>query len=396
MDWKRICLWGVLIGAAAPSTAMAAPEPANARSSAPLVTVTTEDSVEIRVQGVTPDGDEVEWKWGKLVVPIADTPEAAFAESYNDETVKRVALVGGEKPRLIVMFRHGSRTAQKLTGASTITNTGDGFRVVIPRKHAVGAMPKPVAEPVAEEEPEPVVEVEPEPAAAAPEPAPEAEPEDAAVAGAIDAAEAAEGEPLNLPEPEDDPIAGATSPSSSSMFGTIGFTLVLLAIGGAFVYWKRRTGSTPGAPRGFTVMGNQVLGPKSRIVLMGLGDRRMLLAVSESGTTVVDKWSEGDGHVPSTSARADGGFDEQSLAAIEFGRPIEAPEPITKTQRAATIRAYQAPPPDEELTDENAESTAVKGLLALRRQMEQAEDEADEDDAWSKALAARMRASRSA
>ncbi len=397
IDWKRVCLWGVL-GAAVPSTAAAAAAPADARSSAPLVTVTTDDSVEVRVQGVTPDGDEVEWKWGKLVVPIADKPDAAFAESYTDDTVKRVALVGGEAPRLIVMFRHGSKTARKLTDASTITNTGDGFRVTIPRKHALNT--KPVAEPVpaaeADPEPEAMVEAEPPKPETVAEPEPEIE-EAAVAAASVDEAPTTEGEPLNLPDPDAGSLPTAAAPTSPSMFGTIGFTLVLLAVGGGFVYWKRRTGSTPGTPRGFTVMGNQILGPKSRIVLMGLGDRRMLLAVSEAGTTVVDKWSEGEGYIPSTSVRAEGGLDERSLAAIEFGGPIEPPQPRTRTQ-AANILAYQPPPP-EIPEDENAESTAVRGLLALRQQMEQAgqdEDDAAEDDAWSQALAARLNAARSA
>lgn len=390
IDWKCLLVCGALAGAVMPSSASAAePEPADARSSAPLVTVTTDDSVEIRVQGVTPDGEDVEWKWGKLVVPIADKPEAAFAESYSDETVKRVALVGGELPRLIVMFRHGSKTAKKLTDNATITNTGDGFRVTIPRKHALmkAVEPEPVAEEV-EVEPEPEVIPEPEPAA---EPVDDVEPEpEPAVVGSVEEAAPSEGEPLNLPDPQAEPIATMAAPNPS-MYGTIGFTLILLAVGGGFVYWKRRTGSTSGAPRGFTVMGNQVLGPKSRIVLMGLGDRRMLLAVSESGTTVVDKWSEGDGYVPSTSARAAGGLDEQSLAAIEFGGPIEPPQPRQATQRSQTLAAYQPPAPDIELEFDNAESTAVKGLLALRKQMEEDDDDAAEDDAWSKALAARMR-----
>lgn len=388
IDWKRVCLWGVLAGAAVPSTARAAAASDDARQSAPLVTVTTEDSIEIRVQGLIPDGEEVEWKWGKLVVPIETTPEAGFAESYNDETVKRVALVGGEAPRLLVMFRHGAKTAKQLTEAATITHIGDGFRVTIPRKHALAAAKDPV----------PAAELpEPEAPKAAPAPAPKveaapAEPEEevAAAAAMVEEEPAPEGEAINLPEPEAAPIP-SMAPANPSMYGTVGFTLVLLAIGGAFVWWKRRTGTTPGAPKGFTVMGNQVLGPKSRIVLMGLGDRRMLLAVSEAGTTVVDKWTEGEGHVPSTSARAPGGFDEQTLAAIEFGGPVEPLEPRMKTQRAATIRAYQAPPPDEQIDDENAESTAVRGLLALRKQMEENEDEAEEDDAWSRALAARMR-----
>ncbi len=393
IDWKRLVMIGALAGAAMPSTAWAAePESDDARSSAPLVTVTTDDSVEIRVQGVTPDGDEVEWKWGKLVVPIAEKPEAAFAESYNDETVKRVALVGGELPRLIVMFRHGSKTAKKLTDNATITNTGDGFRVTIPRTHALAKVvePEPAAEAV---EPEAEAIPEREPVAA---PAKELDPEPAVVGAVEEAAPTdgkpapTDGEPLHLPTPQAEPIATMAGPNPS-MYGTIGFTLILLAVGGGFVYWKRRTGSAPGAPRGFTVMGNQVLGPKSRIVLMGLGDRRMLLAVSESGTTVVDKWSEGDGYVPSTSARAAGGLDEQSLAAIEFGGPIEPPRPRQATQRSQTLAAYEPPAPDIDLEFDNAESTAVKGLLALRRQMEEDDGNEAEDDAWSQALAARMR-----
>lgn len=392
IDWKRVCLWGALLGAAVPATAQAAAAPDGARSSAPLVTVTTEDSVEIRVQGLMPDGDEVEWKWGKLVVPIEAKPAAAFAESYADATVKRVALVGGEKPRLIVMFRHGSRTAKKLTEASTITNTGDGFRVVIPRRHAVEP---PAPEPVVAA-PAPVAAAEPDTAQPAAEPAPTpaaepAEPETVAAAAVEVSEPVAEAEPLILPEADAGVGSSSIGPSNKSMYGTLGFTFVLVAIGGVFVYWKRRSGVAPGTPRGFTVMGNQVLGPKSRIVLMGLGDRRMLLAVSEAGTTVVDKWSEDSGYVPSTSARAEGGFDDASLAAIEFGMPVEPPTPRTQTERK-TLRAYQPPAPDI-AEDENAESTAVNGLRELRRRMEDGQEEADEDDAWSQALAAGIRRS---
>lgn len=392
INWKHICLFGALLGAAAPSAAQAASAPADARSSAPLATVTTDDSVEIRVQGLMPDGDEVEWKWGKLVVPVESKPAAAFAESYNDATVKRVALVGGEKPRLIVMFRHGSRTAKKLTEASTITNTGDGFRVVIPRRHVLEPpAPEPVAAPAPVAEPAPV---KAEPASVV-EPAPivpEAEPQEAVAAAAVETAEpVAEGEPLLLPEPDSGVGSSSIGPSNKSMYGTIGFTFVLLAIGGVFVYWKRRSATTPGAPRGFTVMGNQVLGPKSRIVLMGLGDRRMLLAVSEAGTTVVDKWSEDSNYVPSTSVRAEGGLDESSLAAIEFGMPVEAPTPRNKT-KVTPLQAYEPPAPDIS-EDENAESTAVNGLRELRRQIERGQEEADEDDAWSQALAAGIRRS---
>lgn len=397
INWKQICLCGALFGGA-PATAVAAAAPADARSSAPLATVTTDDSVEIRVQGLMPDGDEVEWKWGKLVVPVESKPAAAFAESYNDATVKRVALVGGEKPRLIVMFRHGSKTAKKLTEASTITNTGDGFRVVIPRRHVLEppapepvAVPAPVAAPApvkASLEPAPT----PSPVAEAGQVAAEPEPQEAVAAAAVEAAEpVAEGEPLLLPEPDSGVGTSSIGPSNKSMYGTIGFTFVLLAIGGVFVYWKRRSATTPGAPRGFTVMGNQVLGPKSRIVLMGLGDRRMLLAVSEAGTTVVDKWSEDSDYVPSTSVRAEGGLDESSLAAIEFGMPVEPPTPRTKTKRS-TLKAYEPPAPDIS-EDENAESTAVNGLRELRRQIELGQEEADEDDAWSQALAAGIRRS---
>ena len=392
IDWKQICLWSALGGAIAPATARAAAAPDEARSSAPLVTVTTDDSVEIRVQGVAPSEEDVTWQWGKLVVPIDGTTVSAFAESYQDETVKRVALVGGEKPRLIVMFRHSSKTAKKLTEASTITTTASGFRVVIPRKHALepAEPPEVVAAMIAEPTDAPEVEPEAKPDPPVAQDAAEVAP----VAAAVESVAAPQGEPLHLPEPGAGNAQASIGVGQTSMWGTLGFTLILLAVGGGFAYWKRRGGVSPGAPKGFNVMGNQVLGPKSRIVLMGLDDRRMLLAVNESGTTVVDMWNEGDRHVPSTSTRSGGGFDEDSLAAIEFGRPIEPPT-RSKTQRASTIRAYQPPPP-EVLDDENAESTAVTGLLELRRRMEASQVDASEDDAWADALAARMSNARSA
>ncbi len=395
---------------AAPLTALAqAPAPAEpTRAVSPITVVTTDETVEINVRGVVPDADAVAWRWGKLHLPLESGPGQIFAKSFDDATIKRIALVGGESPRLMVTLRHGTRTSRKLVEATDFELVDGGFRLIIPRRQSLMPAPTPAAaETVAPPSADAVAPVA-APAPAPSQPAPSAQPAavepapsnaPAPVAGATVAGEP--GPQIDLTADEASPLDGAAESSGSKLWTSLGLTMLLLAGGGGVVLWARRRNMSGPEVKNFTVLGNQVLGPKSRIVLMGLGQRRMLIAVSEAGTTVVDKWSEGERpdvmpledarpSVPSNTA-----FGDSTLAAIEFGMPrgdlAIRPTPA-RTERPS--QRYVLPELDEdELQD--SESSAVTGLMELRRRMEDVESPPEEEDAkWSAALAARMRAGR--
>ena len=165
--------------------------------------------------------------------------------------------------------------------------------------------------------------------AGAEEPAADAndEPEEDAVAGIAD-------ETIDPPvfTPEDAPVdadalegvATASTTSGNAAWMGIMTSLLILGACGAGLVWMRRKNAVALPGTKFEVLGNQTLGGKSRLVLLGLGERRMLLAVGEGGTTLVDKWSMGD-PMPVGADRA--GADsaprinrkaESPLAALEF------------------------------------------------------------------------------
>lgn len=413
----------VCAGAWIPNVAQA-DEPASTEVLTPPAEVLdTGDHVAIIVRNAMADVDGVAWKWGKMRVPIDHGPGATWARSVEDATIKRIAVVGGVTPQVMVMFRHGDKTAQKLTAAAEIEAVEGGFKVMIPRKETLqeaerlakeAADAAAAAEAKANAEQEAEIAIEGAPKIVAPvaaEPTAEAadatdEPEAEAVAAIDEASDA--GDPIDPPViiPDDAPVdadalAGvATASTSSSNAAWMGIMTSLLILGacGAGLVWMRRRNAVGLPGTKFEVLGNQTLGGKSRLVLLGLGERRMLLAVGEGGTTLVDKWSMGEPMragaeraEPISAPRVNRNA-ESPLAALEFdgmrGEAAAASEPSWIDElRGGSIATEAA---NDEGDSPDAESSAVSGLMELRRKYRRSEA-APEDNRWVAALAAQLR-----
>lgn len=405
-------------GTFAPAVALAAdPSPAAPAVAPNLVQVADAgDHVSITIKGSMADVDNIRWRWGKMHVPIDTGPGRIFAKSFDDATVKRIAVIGGESPRVMILFRHGDKTAKKLTDAAEIEPADGGFRIVIPRKKTLMPPPPVVPEPVA-----PVVAPTP---AAPPSPPVDAE---QAVAGVAEAAADASPEgdaapetdatvetdtpfsfpsfPVTTPDEtaDDESLEGiataSTTSSSAAWMGVMTSLVILGACGAALVWARRRNAGLALAGNKFEVLGNQALGGKARLVLLGLGERRMLLAVNEASTTLVDKWSVGDplnavGPVSAEQVEAAPRIDREAsspLSALEFDAPSNR---VRLPAEPAWLDELRGNPPANDDADFNdAESSAVTGLLELRRGGKRAANGGGQDDQrWVEALAAQLRA----
>ncbi|MEM6994271.1 MAG: flagellar biosynthetic protein FliO [Myxococcota bacterium] len=394
----------LLGGAFLPSRARAEDPPAE-QTEPPVRVYDTGDYAAVVIRGANADVDNIRWRWGKMHVPIDAGPKRIFAESFGDETVKRVALIGGESPRVMVLLRHGDKMAKKITAAAEIEPVDGGFRILIPRKKTL--LPPPPPEPVAPPTPDappvvaaPAAAVTPAPMPVAPEPAPAA-------------AEPVQDEPVlpSMPEPtptgdaDEESLEGiataSTQTSQAAWMGVMTSLLLLAACGGALVWAKRRNANAFAGTK-FEVLGNQSLGGKSRLVLLGLGDRRMLLSVSESGTALVDKWSAGRGATePATGSSAammrPPAERSTPLASLEFDAPRGDMKIAAEPAWLDELRGEAAANDDGDPPD--AESSAVTGLLELRRRgamrRSAVVDEGapgDDEDRWVEALAAQLRA----
>lgn len=414
-----VFLGGVFV----PSAASADGSEADVAAEPPPVRVyDTGGYVAIVVRGANADVENIRWRWGKMHVPTDVGPRKIFAKSFTDSTVKRVALIGGESPRVMVLLRHGDRIAQKLTEATEIEAVDGGFRILIPRKETL-MPPPPVPAPV-------VVAPEPEVAPVREAPAQDAAPQDVAdpakvAAGAsVEAgptaeavnAEAAAPTPeitaedmpplpvMAAPADDDAHLEGiataSTQSSDAALMGVMTSILMLAACGGALLWVKRRKSPTMGDTT-FEVLGNQALGGKSRLILLGLGSRRMLLAVSEAGTSLVDKWTDGAPLevAPVAASRAakprvDRGA-PSPLSALEFDAPRGDMGIAAEPAWINELRGEAAANDDGDSTD--AESSAVTGLLELRRRGRKNRAASDggpsgaDEDRWVEALAAQLR-----
>ena len=209
--------------------------------------------------------------------------------------------------------------------------------------------------------------------------------------------------PIDAEDLEAVATASTTGSNNAAWMGVMTSLLILGACGAGLVWMRRRNAvALPGTK--FEVLGNQVLGGKSRLVLLGLGERRMLLAVGEGGTTLVDKWNLDDPTQGSAGGVVAGSAStprvnrnaESPLAALEFdGMRREAPM-ISEPSWIEELRGGPANTTDAANDDgdsSDSESSAVSGLLELRRRYRSdAGEETPEDNRWVAALAAQLRA----
>lgn len=329
----------------------------------------------------------------------------------QDETIQRIELFEGVRPRLSLKIRHGRIETMRLAVAARVRISGSEIRVTIPRDsrptllamgidpESIGveaprvAAPAPpaVARPLAQVE----AVVERAPAAAtvagrASEPVPASElielPRSGVTAPAVAAAAAAapavavpapaiatgsgvatEGVPETLIPPTL-AVGGNTGQelqlARGPSFGPVPFAAAVLLLGGSaalFMFARRRRGVVP-LPL-LHIRASQALGGRSRLVLLSAGERELLLAVDPRGVKLVARW-RGDGHGVEKDRGAqldDAAGDDADAADAELAGPRRAP------------------------AGRKSSSSAISGLLKLR---EQQDDDSPPDAEWVRELLA--------
>ncbi|MCC7381313.1 MAG: FliO/MopB family protein [Deltaproteobacteria bacterium] len=249
------------------------------------------DEAVVVVSGVTTDARTVEAKGDLIELPIAEVPQMPYALTVRDRTIRRVELIGGETPRIRIKTRLGPRGTAGLAARVRVELAAPGLRIHLPRlesKAPEGEASQPV--PAPESSPRP-----------APRPAKEASTEtskDTSKVASKDtsnvassAEEAPASPPPEVPAP---PPAAPLFPRSEALASRsdtpLGPWLVgLLAIGAslALALAARRRRATIEAESGIQIVSSCSLGPKTRLAVLRVRDRELLLSMSDTGARLI-------------------------------------------------------------------------------------------------------------
>jgi flagellar biogenesis protein FliO len=294
---------------------------------------------------ITVSADHADWT-GDAPIAKGDTVEiplkagaAAQRVDLDDKTVKRIDVVGGESPRMIMRLHHSKSTTLRTASAMQVWMLNGELHVSFPREpgHAVEAVKESVkAEDIKAED----VKVQ------AVEPAPEALTVETPV-------------PVAAVAPvKEAPIAFAEEPSRGG--GRMGSLIVLIVLGAvagiAAMLRKKRAGQSAEEP--FRIIASKTLGPKAKIFMVEVEDKKLLFTVDEKGTRLVQTFGKKDA----------ASSDDEDLATMSFDAPH-----------------------NEARKEEPALSPAVAGLLKLRERhaidtSDAVNDEASADTDWASML----------
>lgn len=335
----------------------------------------------------------------------------AQSTTVDDSTIAQLGIrirSTGER-RLTITIKAGRDMARRLARRAVVRQVGDSVQLILARKIGL----EPVAtfiEDLDEDNEEPkeaaLTVAEDKPAAAAP----------VTTTPPANAAPTADTTPKNSP-------GGATS--------IIGLLLVFaaaVACGLGYREWQKRRSSAP-ALNGIDVLSVRNIGPKTRLMLVAVGNREMLLTVGPAGSNVLGRWSRN----AAASPALEDDFAAHQAAPIEeppmpYREPAPAARPIASpptANRAYDARGFGAPQrtarrqpteqpmtarrpyprgsnnPDEAVAEWNPRPTspAIRGILELRDQtlaldsvLGQSDDDVDTE--WEQALAGGTRAGR--
>ncbi len=245
-------------------------------AAAGAIEVTTSDShVSIVVRGVEASG-AVEAGADRLDIPLRDDEVAREHVRLGDALVRKVEL-GGDPSRLRVKLRTKGRRVRALAGATIVRATADGVEILIPRDPSAATAATTLAAPAA--------------------PAPSAAPS----AGVTPAsAPVAAPSPAISAEPPAPPARAPSSPQGArGGAGGLGVPWGSLALIGAaaavaaFVL-RRRARAGKGADTTLSVRTSMSLGPRARLVVVGAGERELLVSVDGRGVRLLDTWERHD------------------------------------------------------------------------------------------------------
>lgn len=354
------------------------------------------EGLTIHIDGIQVQDNTLETKGDRIFIGIDQDIAAQQIRLDDDKTVKMVEIAAGRRPRISVQLRHGRSKTEIIGSHSTIENIEGGIVIHVPRwpireevvsiaavKPAVAAAPPQVPAPV---QPEPKTEIE-----AVPTPVVEAAAEAPAAPEAADPIE-------NMVFDEEDgetPIAGKTESEGGVSFGLIAGLLLLLVGGGVLTWRSRRKSQGAEDVSDLRVVATKQLGVKSKIVWLNVGERQMIVAVSDGGTRLLSQWRR-----PSTEASK-----AAFSPATESERPVRADGTLPRVYdfQAKLNAANKAT--DEDVIHSTKKpskvarqptSPAVAGLIRLRGEaptvnVDVATQDEDADAEWAREL---LRASR--
>ncbi|CFQ36143.1 flagellar biosynthetic protein FliO [Yersinia bercovieri] len=109
--------------------------------------------------------------------------------------------------------------------------------------------------------------------------------------------------------------------NSGSILATVGGSLILILMIITAIAWiARRTGLTPRLPKGnqiLSVVSSYSLGQRERIVVVDIGDKRLLLGVTTSQISCLGTFDQFDDHAMTPEPLLSGDFQSTLLGMLK-------------------------------------------------------------------------------
>ena len=282
------------------------------------------EGLPLKLGGTIHRGDRVEFSLAKNV--------ASLSFAVKDKTVKKInVLKRKNKSYLSIQLKHGRRTSGRIARAVELRLKGDSFQVVLPRSKFVKKLQK-EKEAAQKQELKQVKETEvketlitkdvskKENVVEEKKKKEETKKASKTVVGKtkekrktivvpkeVEAKIAAvnklakkknqseekqeEAESEEETDEEEGTLAGIGKADSSGLGTTFLICVFLLLCCGVLIWIAKKKRGDPSFAESINVIAQKNIGPKTKIVLVSVGAREFLLAVSDKGTEMLDQWS---------------------------------------------------------------------------------------------------------
>ncbi|MBI4509620.1 MAG: flagellar biosynthetic protein FliO [Deltaproteobacteria bacterium] len=384
-----------------------------------LKVIQDEASVTINVT-VTPDerprNAQAEARSDRVEIPLPGLQIVGEVMPLDDDLVKRIELIPGPNARLSIKTRRGREGTAKTAAGTSVAVTSQGIRVVLPRERNPVAIGQAVnvgaaqGATVAPQAPAPTVPVGIVVENRIPSLVTQAQGAGSNSAGtnntlapaavvATTAAEVAAKQEAKAVEPAvptiTTPAAAPATPAVPAEkpsflpalnvqgeMGTINATpkpnAARASIGGSSVAWgillllaccgigflARRRIKIPNLGESIRVISSQALGPRTRLVLVAAGSRKLLLSVGDKGTHVLAKWSR---------RAEDEGPEGPSEKEMPLDHEQAQPSRLKPLWKQIMAEEESDAGPAQQPARGSSESPLVSGILRLRTKARAAE-----------------------
>lgn len=297
----------------------------------------------------------------RIEVRLKERPVGTAKVIVEDRVVKRIEVSESDPPRLSIQTRWGPRTTAKIAKVAVLETLSDGIRIRLPHdvEHPVVAPSAQTAAPA----PAPSASPAAAPAKAEPASAAATPSKDVPSSGEPKLTDLKAAEPPKNKDPATEIVVGGKERSGRALTGlgttedsgsTLAWGLVaILALGGlsAAAWLKQRKIGLPDAGE-ISIVSQANVGPKTRVVLLGVQGRQLLLSVSERGAELLTEITEERREL--SSGRGD-----------------------LRQDQAAEARAQK--------------SAAITGLLEMKKRVDAPADNGGQSSIWAQRLMKELR-----